>query len=576
VRRQTERFRKGKIVSTFQERWRLRSLTASLSASGSGATRVGGVKRLGCLQHLDHLRHLDRLKHFGDLSRLADLAANNAVPMIATFALVWLATVSLVVINYFVPFNLVTLIYLLPVVIAATQWGIGPGIVAAVAGAAAADFFFYPPLYTLWIRDPQNVVDLILFLLIALVTSNLAARLKNEAVALRGREKEISELHAFSQGLATCLNARDLIFAVQDYLSNTLRCRAVLIATIQDTHTAGDASIPDEVRREAARLIAAGAPDASTFVEPPGGRSWLVRIIAPEILGYGAIAVELDDKTGEGTEFMARRVAKLLEEATVTLKHLKVKEAIEQATINYRTEILRDALVGGVSHELRTPIASILGSCSVLNQVPAVAGDERSHALVEAIQEQAGQLDNEIRDLLNAARISAKGVRPQLVWTDPTDIVDAALKQKKRRLASHWIAVDIARDAPLVHVDATLVEQALGQLLENAAKYSPAGSEIKVRSFADDNGVVLSVQDQGSGLTADEKGQLGRRSFRGERHAAGTAGSGLGLWIASTFVAANGGTLHAESPGPDCGTTISLRLPTVSAETPELADALDD
>ncbi len=85
---------------------------------------------------------------------------------------------------------------------------------------------------------------------------------------------------------------------------------------------------------------------------------------------------------------------------------------------------------------------------------------------------------------------------------------------------------------------------------------------------------MLSVKDQGSGLTADEKGQLGRRSLRG--HAADAGGSGLGLWIASTFVAANGGSLHAESRGPNLGTTMSLRLPTVSADTPELVDALDD
>ncbi len=136
-----------------------------------------------------------------------NMVAGSAIPMGATLALVWLATISLVVINYFVPFNLVSLIYMLPVVVAATQWGIGAGILAAVTGAAAADFFFYPPLYMLWIRDPQNVVDLALFLLIALVTSNLAARLKNEAIALRRREKEITELHAFSQGLATCLTA---------------------------------------------------------------------------------------------------------------------------------------------------------------------------------------------------------------------------------------------------------------------------------------------------------------------------------------------------------------------------------
>ena len=88
--------------------------------------------------------------------------------------------------------------------------------------------------------------------------------------------------------------------------------------------------------------------------------------------------------------------------------------------------------------------------------------------------------------------------------------------------------------------------------------------------------MVLAVKDQGSGLTADEKGQLGKRCFRGERRSVGASGSGLGLWIASTFIAANGGTLHAESPGPNRGTTMSLRLPTVSQDTAELAGAVND
>jgi len=137
------------------------------------------------------------------------------------------------------------------------------------------------------------------------------------------------------------------------------------------------------------------------------------------------------------------------------------------------------------------------------------------------------------------------------------------------------VTLDAARDVPLVHVDAVLVEQALGQLLENAAKYSPAGSEIKVCSRCERDQVVLSVKDQGSGLTADEKGQVGKRAFRG-RNAVGAPGSGLGLWIASTFMAANGGSLHAESAGPNLGTTISLRLPTAPVDAPELADAVSD
>ena len=551
-------------MSTLQERRGLRDLTARLAKSDAYEWRA------------------QRHKAWWQNS-----IAANAIPLVATLALVWLATISLVVINYFVPFNLVSLLYMLPVVVAATQWGVVPGIVAAVAGAAAADFFFYPPLYSFWIRDPQDVIDLILYLLIALVTSNLAARLKNEAVSLRRREREIGELHAFSQGLATCLTSRDLIFAVQDYLSNALRYRAVLIATAPDDHAPNDdAAVPEELRRAAAKLIAAhtsvvdsSAMDpsrVSAVADSQSGKTWLVRIIVPEILGYSAIAVELGDAPIAPTEAVTKRVETLLEEAMVTFQHLKVKEAIEQATINYRTEILRDALVGGVSHELRTPLASILGSCSVLNRMPAIANDRQSSALVEAIGDQAGQLDNQIRDLLNASRISAKGVIPQMMWTDPTDIVNAALKQKQRRLASHWISLDLARDVPLVHVDSVLVEQALGQLLENAAKYSPVGSEIRISSRCERDYVVLSVKDQGSGLTADEKCQLGKRSFRGQRHAVAASGSGLGLWIASTFVTANGGSLYAESPGPNLGTTLSLRLPTVSADTPELAGVLDD
>jgi len=503
--------------------------------------------------------------------------AANAIPAVAALALVWLATIALVVIKQFAAFDPITLIYMLPVVVAATQWGIVPAIIAAVAGAAAADFFFFPPLYTFWIRDPQNVVDLILFLVVAVVTGDLAARLKKEAINLSHREKQIRELHAFSQRLATCLTGRDLIFAVQDYLSNALRHRAALIATQPDHHDyAHGAVIPKDVRRRALELGLAENHYPSAVVALQGGHAWLVRVISPEILGYGAIAVELGNHPSERTTEVADRLERLLEEAMSTLHHLKVKEAIEQATINYRTEILRDALIGGVSHELRTPLAAILGSCSVLNEIPTIAGDLRATALVSAIGDQASQLDNEIRNLLDATRVSAKGVLPQLLWTDPHDIVRGALKQKQRRLASHRVSLDIADDLPLVHVDAVLVEQALGQLLDNAAKYSPVGSKITVSGGYQQGGVMLSVTDQGSGLTADEKIEVGKHSFRGRRRSGDAAGSGLGLWIASAFVAANGGSLHAESRGPNLGSTLSLRLPCAAGDMAELAEAVDD
>ena len=304
--------------------------------------------------------------------------------------------------------------------------------------------------------------------------------------------------------------------------------------------------------------------------------AWLIRVVSPEALGYRAIAVDLGDSAREEIEGVAYRVDAMLEQASKTLARLKVAEAIEQARVKYQADMLRDALVGNVSHELRTPLASIIGSASVLAQIPAILNDARSHALVEAIHNQAGQLDADIHNLLDATRITANGVRPRLEWTDPVDIVHAAVNQKGRRLAHHSVHLDLAPDLPLLKVDSALVEQALEQVLDNAAKYSPAGSPVTVTARFEQGQVVLSVTDKGAGLTSDEKMQFGRRSFRGQRHAVGSSGSGLGLWVASTLVAANGGTVNATSQGLDLGTTVTLRLPAAASDVPEAANAFDE
>jgi K+-sensing histidine kinase KdpD len=546
---EADRFRKGNEVSRFQDRSRLEALTALRP---------------------DREPDNDRgPSHDG----LTDVLARNALPVAATLAGVVLATILLVVINTFVQLNFVPLIYMLPVVVAATRWGMLPGIVAAVASAAAADFFFYPPLYSFWLSNPQDAVHLVLFLFVGIVTSNLAARLKSEANVLRRREREIEDLHAFSKVLATCLTVPDLIVAVQDYLSHTLGYRVFLIASARNDSDGDFSVLPKEVRDQAATLTAE-ASSSAIFRSPVGG-IWLLRSIKPEILGYGGIAVKLAERRDADFDAIARRVGILLDEAIATLKQLKLKESIEQATVAYRAEVLRDALIGDVSHELRTPLASIVGQCSVLAQLPAVKDDFRAHALVESVQGEAGRLDDQIRLLLDATRIKASGVCPQRVWSDPVDLVDAAIRQKQRALSGHRVVCKLQHDAPLVFVDPVLVEHALAQLLDNAAKYSPRGSIITVRSRSDRDCVELCVMDQGSGLTNAELEVLGKHGFRSDRHPAGADGSGLGLWIARVFLVANGGSLSAESRGPNLGATMCLRLPTVSDETLQLSAAAD-
>src|SRR5262249_3380962 len=136
-----------------------------------------------------------------------------------------------------------------------------------------------------------------------------------------------------------------------------------------------------------------------------------------------------------------------------------------------------------------------------------------------------------------------------------------ARERRRGRLADHNVALDMASNLPFIYVDPVLVQQAFVQIVDNAAKYSPSGSIIKVSAKRNGHNVVLSVDYHGSGITEDEQAQLGERFFRGPRLAASTSGSGLGLWIAKAFVGANGGRIHAVSPGANHGSTVSILLP---------------
>jgi K+-sensing histidine kinase KdpD len=202
--------------------------------------------------------------------------------------------------------------------------------------------------------------------------------------------------------------------------------------------------------------------------------------------------------------------------------------------------------------------------------MPLIQKDERARSMIEAISDEVAELDGFIQNLLNATRVTASGIDPHLEWSDPRDILNAAIKARARRLAAHKVETEFAEDLPLVNVDSGLIEESCGHLLENAAKYSPSGSTISVSATSMQGDVVLSISDQGVGITPDERPNLGRRSFRSQRHKATIPGSGLGFWIASTFVNANGGTLDITSPGQGRGTTASITLPGSSMKYSEL------
>jgi two-component system, OmpR family, sensor histidine kinase KdpD len=487
----------------------------------------------------------------------------GALPLLMSLTLVGTATAGLLLVGRFFPANLATIVYLIPVMVAASWWGTWPAIVAAIASAAAADFFFYPPYYSFRLDDTQAAIDLSLFLLVALVSGDLASRLRRETEALRRREDELQYLYGFSRRLAACHTVTDLVEAIQGYLSETFgRHTAFFIpaSTAASRPVVSDA-VPAIIRNSVAAMMKPGEAPLRSVRDEAANHIWLLRTVTSADTPRGVIAVDIGEARCAASDPRSRRIEAILAEASQTLQRLDIGGAMEEASHRLKDQLLRDAFHGNLSHELRSPLAAIKGSASVLESMPSVRDENRALPLVSTITGEAERLDSFIGNLLHATRVSASDIRPHLSCADPRDIVNAAVRQRSRQLAAHRLEVRFDDDLPMINVDSALVEEACGQLLENAAKYSPPGSTISIAVRSGTECVTIAIADQGAGITAEERAQLGRRSFRGERHREVVPGAGLGFWIASTFIEANNGSIEIESRGPGCGTIASIVLP---------------
>jgi two-component system sensor histidine kinase KdpD len=467
-------------------------------------------------------------------------------------------------------------VYLLPVLLAGWHLGLVPALVAAVAGVFLSGYFFFSPYYSFYVARPNEVVTLLLFMVVAAVTSHLANSMKQQTEIARKREKEMGDLYAFSRRLAVASSAAGIYRAIEEHLANLVQRKVVLFgagAGGRQGAQSEEAPLTERVHRAIAQVQDGRIP--ATTVDDGAGDIWLVRLVSQNNADFGVIAIDLGSVPAENIEEVRQRVDDVLADAAATLERLDVARALDDAKMRSETELLREALIGSVSHELRTPLASILGAATVLSKSPAVAGDARLTSLAGVVRDESERLNNDIQNLLDATRISRKQITPRNEWIEPQDIVNSALERRRRHLSSHQVLLELDSNLPLIYVDAVLVEQAFVQIVDNAAKYSPIGSPITVAAKRNGSHVVLSVRDEGAGLTAGENAQIYERFFRGQRHSSTTSGSGLGLWIAQAFVGANGGKIEAVSAGADLGTTVAIHLPSATPTSEPEADPDD-
>jgi two-component system sensor histidine kinase KdpD len=459
----------------------------------------------------------------------------------------------------------VSLSFLIPVVVVAIRWGTLSATVTALGGAVSLTYYFSSPFYTHSVDARSRVLGVVVFLTVSLVLGYLASRIRRDTAKALKRENEIRDLYTFSQRISAAQTPAAIFEAMRQHLE-TLVGRKVLLFDSLGTLEAkperlGDVEIPQAVTGAVSRMLAAGTDCSKNIVvDDHRDSAWLVRPVSNNTAEFGVIAVDLGRPSDMREELRARVVA-LIGDAGLSLERLGLARTIAEARTRAAAEHYRQALIGSVSHELRTPLSSILGASTVLSLAPEVTGNARLKKLAALIHQESERLNVEIENILDASRISGDGLQAKLEWAEPADFINAALQRCRNRLAGRTVDVVLPRELVLLQIDSVLMERVLGQILDNAAKYSPPETPIRVRGSVESRQFVISVADQGAGLDADDRTMLGQKFFRGHRHCQVTSGLGLGFWIASAFVAVNNGTIEAASEGVNKGMTVTVRLP---------------
>jgi two-component system sensor histidine kinase KdpD len=238
---------------------------------------------------------------------------------------------------------------------------------------------------------------------------------------------------------------------------------------------------------------------------------------------------------------------------------------IADARLKAQGEALREALLNSVSHDLQTPLAAILGSASVLETLDERGEPRVRRELATTIREEAERLASHIGNVLDLTRIRAGQIAPRLELVELPDIINGAARRKQKALAGHALRLDLPADLPMLRLDLFLMEHALANVLDNAAKFSPPGTEVSVVARKDGGEVLLEIADAGRGLRAEELERVFDAFYRGSPQESGAAaGSGLGLAICRAFVEANGGSVRATSAGAGRGARVHIRLPAPS------------
>lgn len=472
-----------------------------------------------------------------------------------------------------------SLLYLPVVMACAVRFGFGPAVLGALLSFSCWDFFFLPPFYTFAVRNPRDWLSLIVFLLAALITARLASRVRGQARDAAARERETMTLYQASESISSEVDADRLLPALAEQVVKVCDATRVVVlrrapgerplsiaAAIADTPLTSEEEQVIVLLAEAAaehnQIIGFGttrhlwARAAEALSARPVGMSRDPGIYVPLRVQEKIVGALHVGPRREGSPFSAiqqRLILILAHQAAVVIARQTLADEAAQAVVLRETDALKDTLLSMVSHELRTPLAAIKAAASGLRQRDSVWGEQARDEALSSIDQEADRLSGLVSNLLDLSRLEAGAWCPNKDWCDLAEVVSTVLDRLPENEAAR-VQVLMNDDLPLLRADYTQIALVLTNLIENAVKYTPPGTAIRlsanlsVPNTESAQGVLISVRDYGPGLAAKEEKRLFERFYRGHVHRDSTIhGTGLGLALCRAIIEAHDGHIWAEN-----------------------------
>ncbi|SPA41184.1 sensor histidine kinase in two-component regulatory system wtih KdpE, regulation of potassium translocation [Cupriavidus taiwanensis] len=509
------------------------------------------------------------------------------------WAAVWCACATMLSALAFPWFDVVNIamLFLAAVVGVALRHGRGPAALTSVLAVAAFDFFFVPPRLSFAVSDVQYLLTFLVMLSVGLVIGQLTAGLREQARLAVQREEDARTLYELARELSAALVPEQIVSIGSRFLRAAFDAGSAfflvspqgrLLPPVSDASQHDAGARTDSIDRILAEWVFVHGQPAGTGTHTLPGSTVLYLPLKAPMQTRGVLAVEPAASRAFAQPALRRQVDVFCTLIAIAIERLHYVEVAQQALLSMESERLRSSLLAAVSHDLRTPLTSLIGMAETMqrgNPPLAPAVDQ----MVSAMLEQARRMRTMVVNLLDMARLQGPAVRVTKAWESVEELVGASLASMREALAGHRVVVADLSAMPLVECDAVLIDRVLCNLLENAAKYTRAGTEIRISAAVVQDDIRISVEDDGPGVPRGKERQIFEKFTRGERESA-TAGVGLGLAVCEAIMQAHGGRIWVEpaqrpalpvGPHGQAGARFTIALPRGNppAVEPEPADA---